>query len=363
MFSSARLKIARQRRMLSGKRLAEKSGISAVTVSKIENGHHPDEATISALIRALEFPREFFFLDDLDLIDAQTVSFRSLKRMGAAERNASLAAGSIGVSLYEWIDARFNLPKPDLIDLSKERNRPEDAARLLRQHWKLGDRPIGHMLKLLESKGIRVLSLSENTNNVDAYSFWRGDQPYVFLNQNKTAERSIFDSAHELAHLVLHHHTGARFEKGSEFQADQFASAFLMPEDDIKAKAMHLQSPNQIVHAKCRWRVAAMALAYRLHKMSLLSDWNYRSICIELGSLGYRNGEPLGIERETSTVLQKVLTALWSKRLTKADIAKELAVPQDEIEALVFGITNTIAPPNLDQRIKLSSVNMGPLFE
>jgi len=100
------------------------------------------------------------------VLDAREVSFRSLKKMSAAERNASLAAGTLGISFYEWIDERFNLPRPDLIDLNKERERPDVAARLLRQHWGLGGRPIGNLLKLYEAKVIRVLSLSENTRNV-----------------------------------------------------------------------------------------------------------------------------------------------------------------------------------------------------
>lgn len=339
MFNADRLKIARHRRKLSGRGLAERAGVSAVTVSKIENGHQPDDAIVAKLADALEYPTNFFFLNTPEILESDTVSFRSLKKMSAAERDASLAAGSLGIALYDWIDERFNLPEPDLIDLSKERNRPESAARLLRQHWKLGDRPIGNVVNLLESKGIRILSLSENTRSVDAYSFWRSDRPYIFLNQEKTAERSIFDSAHELGHLVLHHHAGARIERGAEMQADQFASAFLMPEADIKNEISYVYSADQLIDAKARWKVSAMALAYRLHSLSLLSDWIYRSICIELGQRGYRSGEPKGVARETSTVLAKIFKALWSKRVTKADIAKELSVPMEEIESLVFRLT------------------------
>ncbi|RYY08674.1 MAG: ImmA/IrrE family metallo-endopeptidase, partial [Alphaproteobacteria bacterium] len=242
-FSAHRLTIARQRRKLTGKELGEIAGLTPVTVSKAENGHQVEPGTAERLANALGFPLEFFYLEAPAMVEADTVSFRSLKKMSAAERDASLAAGSLGVELYEWIESRFDLPKADLIDLNKERSRPESAARLLRQHWGLGDRPIGNMLKLLESKGVRVLSLSENTRNVDAYSFWRGDHPYIFLNQEKSAERSIFDSAHELGHLVLHHHAGARNDKGAEFQADQFASAFLMPEHDVKNDLSSIASP------------------------------------------------------------------------------------------------------------------------
>jgi Zn-dependent peptidase ImmA (M78 family)/DNA-binding XRE family transcriptional regulator len=340
MFSAERLKMARYRRKLSGKGLAEEAGLTPVTVSKVENGHQPDDATALKLAKTLGYPLEFFFKDDPETLDTKAVSFRSLKKMSAAERNASLAAGSIGIAFYDWIEQRFNLPAPDLIDLSKERERPEVAARLLRQHWGLGDRPVGSLLKLYESKGIRILSLSENTPNVDAYSFWHADRPYMFLNQRKTAERSNFDSAHELAHLVLHFHAGresAHIEE-AEKQADQFASAFLMPEADVKSALGYVYSASQIIKAKGRWKASAMALTTRLHGLGMLSDWSYRSIIIELGQRGFRKGEPIGVERETSTVLAKVLSALWKNGVTRAKIAEDLYLPWEEIETLIFDL-------------------------
>lgn len=343
MFCADRLKVARHRRKLSGKQLAEVSGLTEVTVSKVENGHQPDDATIEKLVKALGYPRAFFFMDKPEVLEPQSVSFRSLKKMKAAERNASLAAGSNGISLYYWIDERFQLPAPDLIDLSVEQDRPEVAARLLRQHWGIGDRPIGNILKLFESKGIRVLSLSENTQNVDAYSFWHADHPYIFLNQKKTAERSNFDAAHELGHLVLHFHAQAESapEDDAERQANQFASAFLMPEADVKNSVGQIYSASQIIRAKARWKVSAMALAMRLNQIKILSDWTYRSIVIELGQQGYRSAEPLGVDRENSTLLAKVFTTLWSKGLTKRDIANDLNLPWEEIESLVFGLTGS----------------------
>lgn len=350
MFNSERLKTARERRMLSAKGLAELVGVSAVTLSKYENGHSPDEPTAARIAHALDYPVGFFFRASPERLDTSTVSFRSLSRMKAKERRAAEAAGTLGIELYEWIGDRFNLPSTDLIDLSKERHRPHVAARLLRQHWNLGDRPIGNVLKLIESKGVRALSLSEATTNVDAYSFWRGDHPYVFLNQEKTAERSIFDTTHELGHLVLHHHAGAKADKEAETQADRFASAFLMPEGDLMDYA-YISGPKQIIAAKKRWKVSAMALAYRLHSLTYMSDWTYRSLCIELGKRGYRSGEPDGIEREQSTVLAKVLTALWSKGLTKQTMADDLGIPLEEVEALIFSLSPDRPEPSPGLRL------------
>ena len=357
MFCAERLKVARHRKKLTGKQLAEEAGITDVTVSKVENGHQPDDATVDKFVKALGYPRDFFFMNKPELPEAKAVSFRSLKQMQAAERNASLEAGSNGIALYQWIDARFALPAPDLIDLSREQSRPEVAARLLRQHWGLGDRPIGNILRLFESKGIRVLSLSENTHNVDAYSFWHADHPYVFLNQKKTAERSNFDAAHELGHLVLHFHAQAESmpEDDAERQANMFASAFLMPDADLKSVLSHVYSSSQIIKAKVRWKVSALALATRLNQISMLSDWNYRSILIDLGQRGFRTGEPLGVERETSTLLAKVFAALWTKGTTRSDIANDLNLPWDEVETLVFGLTGPT--PSRPQRPNFSIVN------
>lgn len=357
MFCADRLKIARHRRKLTGKELAAAAGVTDVTVSKVENGHQPDDVTVDKFAKALSYPRAFFLMDKPELLEPKAVSFRSLKKMKAAERNASLAAGSNGIALYQWIDAQFNLPASDLIDLSREQGRPEVAARLLRQHWGLGDRPIGNVLRLFESKGIRVLSLTENTDNVDAYSFWHANHPYVFLNQRKTAERSNFDAAHELGHLVLHFHAQAESmpEDDAERQANLFASAFLMPDADLKSLLAHIYSSSQIIKAKIRWKVSAMALATRLHQIGMLSDWNYRSIIIDLGQRGYRTGEPLGVERETSTLLPKIFAALWSKGITKSDIASDLNLPWDEVENLVFGLTGPLS--SRPQRPSLSLVS------
>jgi Zn-dependent peptidase ImmA (M78 family) len=316
----------------------------------VENGHQPDDLTVDKLAIALGYPRAFFFMDKPEVLEPIAVSFRSLKKMKAAERHASLAAASNGIALYQWIDARFDLPVPDLIDLSREHARPEVAARLLRQHWSLGDRPIGNILRLFESKGIRVLSLSENTDNVDAFSFWHADYPYIFLNQKKTAERSNFDAAHELGHLVLHFHAQAESMPidDAERQANLFASAFLMPDADLKSVLSHIYSSSQIIKMKVRWKVSALALATRLHQIGMLSEWNYRSILIELGQRGFRTGEPLGVEREASTLLGKVFAALWAKGITRNEIASDLNLPWDEVEALVFGLTGPV--PSRPQR-------------
>src|SRR5947208_2126894 len=111
MFNKTRLAVARQRRRLSAKELAETTGLSAMTISRLENGENqPDDTTVAKLVRALDFPAEFFFADDLEIIDTDAVSFRSLSKMSAKERDAAVSAGALGLQLSDWIEARFSLP-------------------------------------------------------------------------------------------------------------------------------------------------------------------------------------------------------------------------------------------------------------
>lgn len=347
MFKPGRLALARMRRRLSSRILAEQAGISPVTLSRIENGRQePDEDTISKVIRILRYPREFFFRDDIDGVDADAVSFRSLTAMSARERDAALASGILALELADWTKKHFHLPEPDLLDLKYEAD-PANAARTLRQHWGIGEKPIGHLIKLLESKGIRVFALAENTRNVDAFSYWRDGDAFIFLNTLKTTERSRFDAAHELGHLVLHTHGGPQGRE-AEHQANQFASAFLMPEADIKSHIPYVTGLSELVHAKRRWGVSVAALAYRLHKIGTLSDWQYRNFCIQIAR-DYGESEPASMARERSAIWQMILTEMWREGVTRHHIADELHIPRDEVDTLLFGLTGESGPPPSDR--------------
>jgi Zn-dependent peptidase ImmA (M78 family)/DNA-binding XRE family transcriptional regulator len=301
-FNPARLSIARKRRLLNKKGFAEIAGVAQHTVVRCEKGEtKPTPEHVASFARALQFPVEFFYGDDAE--EPQCASFRSQTSMSAAIRDASLAAGAIGFFVSDWVEKRFQLPAIQVPDLNLYD--PEHAARVLREEWMLGEKPVSNMIHLLESKGVRVFSLAENTVKVNAYSLWRKGKPYVFLNTFKSAESSRLDAAHELAHLALHQ-DGGSIGREAEDQANVFAAAFLMPRADVLATLPHINYLSEIVKAKSRWRVSVAALNYRIHKLGLISDWRYRDFCIEIATSGYNKNEPFPIEREKSVVWQKV---------------------------------------------------------
>lgn len=339
MFNPSRLILARKRRRLTGEGLARLIGVAPLTVSRLEKGKHdPTPETLDEIVRILKFPKKFFYGPDIDSSPKDSVSFRSLRSMTASERDAALAARDFAYLLSDWVVERFNLPKVNLLDLSSERDATK-AALSMRQYWALGQQPISNMVKLLESKGIMVFSLVENTKRVDAFSSWRNEIPYIFLNTFKSPEHSRFDAAHELGHLVLHKHGGPH-QKDAEHEANTFASCFLMPEYDIRSNISisYMTSINQLIQIKRRWGVSIAAIIFRLHKIGLLTEFKYRSLNIKISKMGYRTKEPNALPREESVLWKKIFTDLWSDGITKKHIADYLNLPSEEIENLVFGL-------------------------
>lgn len=339
-FNPSRLTLARRRRGLTKTKLSTMLGVEVRSITAYENDEfRPDPDRLQELATKLRFPVQFFFGDDLDEIAPDIVSFRSMSKMTAGQRDSALGAGAIALILNTWIEERFDLPHAALPDLSQEGS-PEAAAETLRRLWGLGELPIKSLIHLLEAKGVRVFSLSIDTAQLDAFSMWHADTPFVFLNTKKTCEHSRFDAAHELGHLVLHRHAGAKGQE-AEREANAFASAFLMPRSSVLANAPHMATVDQLIRHKAYWTVSVAALAYRLHDIGLVSDWHYRTLCIELARRGYRKGEPNEAPRETSQILAKVFVALREEGVTKADIASALAVHVEELDQLVFGLALT----------------------
>jgi Zn-dependent peptidase ImmA (M78 family) len=195
-----------------------------------------------------------------------------------------------------------------------------------------------------------VFSLAEQHKHVDAFSCWRGDVPYVFLNTFKSAERSRFDAAHELGHLVLHIHGSTNGARDLEREADLFASAFLINRGDLIGRLGRVNSLSQLLLAKKRWGVSVAALARTAFDVGLISDWNYRDLCKQMSYLGYRTNEPHGLDREKSALWKLVFDELWKEGITKDRIASDLRIPLDEIESLVGGLVTQQSPPALSEK-------------
>jgi len=343
MLTPSRLAIARKRRGLTLTSLAGLAGLSTRSVSLYENGHaEPAGDTLLLLAGALGVSAAFLRGPDADEIPAGLVSFRAPSKMTARQRDQALSSGRVALLVDEWIDARFETPDPDVPTLTGYD--PESAAEVVRARWGLGQRPVANLLHLLEAHGVRAYSLTAGDSALDAYSLhWRG-RPYIFLNTGKTGERGRFDAAHELGHLVLHGEHLVPSRPAAEAEANRFAAAFLMPRASVLGQGLRDATPDRILAAKRVWKVAAMALAHRLHELGLLTEWGYRTACVQLSQRGYRRAEPSGIPRETSQLLTKVFRSLREQGEPLAEVAAAIGIGTAELRSHVFGLALTAVP-------------------
>ena len=117
-----------------------------------------------------------------------------------------------------------------------------------------------------------------------------------------------------------------------------------MPRDDVFATIPFVTTLQQIVRTKKRWGVSVAALAHRLHKLRVITDWHYRTFCIQINR-NFGDDEPDGLPPERSSVWQMVLTELWREGVARHHIAADLSIPDSEMENLLFGLMGDVTRP------------------
>lgn len=347
-FRASRLTLARLRRGLSKTDLAAKARISTTSISAHEHEKTvPGPETVQRLAQALGFPTEFFYRGEVHLVEEGAVSFRALTKMSARQRDQVRATATMAAQLLDrWIGDRFDRPGPDLPDLGGLS--PTVAAQTLRDLWGFGQDPIPNVVHLLESKGVRVFSLSHPTwgvesQHIDALSMWWDGLPFVFLNPLKTAERARMTALHELGHLVLHREELPRGRE-AEQEANRFAGEFLVPSDDLRMRARKFNSLQTILFDKRRWGVSALGLVFRLHEEGLLDYWEYRDLNIQIRTrFGPEEPESVGV-METSQVLGKVFSVLRSEGIGRSQVAASLGIALEDLDSLISSHVPTPVP-------------------
>lgn len=347
-FDPDELTLARKFRGLRKNELAQTVGVTPAALSQYELGQsRPSPAVLARLALALGVPVRFFVLGHPKPVTPSAAHFRSLRATTHLERDQALAFGQLAWRLVTAIEKYIELPASRIPHalLPAEPGGADvvAAARQARESMGIGAGPVPHVVRLLEAHGIVVIGLPAMSRRVDAFSHWYGSRPVVFLNPAKDDKaRSRFDAAHELGHLVLHgEHQVPSERPAAEMEANRFAAAFLMPRASVLAAGLANAPVEQILRAKQGWNVAAMALTHRLHELDLLTDWGYRTACVQLSRLGYRRAEPRGIARESSQLLGKVFRSVRADGLTQAKIAAEIGIGPGELRGHVFGLTLT----------------------
>jgi Zn-dependent peptidase ImmA (M78 family)/transcriptional regulator with XRE-family HTH domain len=348
-----RVRAARELRGLAQREVVEQMDqpISAGALSQIESGKtRPSASTLAQLAQVLDVPVGFFtsqWPTTGSQDDEPVTFFRDLRSTPVRDRKRAAASALLLSDLLIAIQTYVRFPDVDLphhpIDRLASVDQIENAAARARRAWNLGDNPIPNVVRELERHGVPVARLRIGTHAIDSFTCEYGTRPIVLLTDDKTDNyvRSRFDAAHELGHLVMH--DGA--EPGTkmvEAQAQQFASAFLLPLQVAEAdlpRRLDGSGWARLADLKRRWGISMAALLFRAKSLRLIGDETYRNAVILMSNRGWRTLEPGDREMgppESPLLIERALTQVEAEcQLSIDDLIEHAQLPAIDTKELV----------------------------
>jgi Zn-dependent peptidase ImmA (M78 family)/transcriptional regulator with XRE-family HTH domain len=346
LFDRARLRMARELRGLTQVQLAREVGsVTAASVSQFENGHtRPATSTLLRLAVALRVPPTFFAAPARTPAQARVNGFfRSLRSTSPGDRQQALAYVHLTRELALELEKYVAFPELNLPRVPIDERQPlqtadiEQAAAQVRDHWDVPPGPVQDVVRLLEKNGIVVVRFRVSIEKVDAFCVDFPDRPVVALGADKgLRDRSRFDAAHELGHLVLHGITGQMGDKVTEGQANEFAAAFLMPANDIRSELPDRLDWPSFLRLKAKWHVSLAALLVRAKRLGIMSEHTYAQGWKALSARGWRKVEPgpLG-NPEVPVLLQRAVELLETTGISFADFISRSGLPEGDVRTLL----------------------------
>lgn len=178
----------------------------------------------------------------------------------------------------------------------------DEVAKLARKELGLANNTNDNLMFLIEKSGVFIFEKAIG-EDIDAYSLWtKRERPFIILgNLKRSAARRNFDLVHELGHLLLHYRVeftslDKKEHKEIENEANQFASAFLLPEEEFLSdlnSISYLTNPDAYIDLKTKWKTSLQVLAYRAANFGILDAKNHRNFYAALHRRGYLKFEPL----------------------------------------------------------------------
>ena len=350
------LRLARQRLGFTQKLAAERLEVAQPVLSRFENGiAEPDADFIGRAAAVYNVPAEFFQVRET--VFGPPVSVHAMLRgkadVTAREIDAITAELNIRVmQMRRFLDGVDFEPSANVPVMDVEQyGSPERIAEVVRRHWQLSGGPVKNLVRLVEKAGVIVGTSRFGGASVSGVTFRvPGGPPLILLNDLQPGDRLRFTLAHELGHLVMHRFPTPAMEQ----EANEFASAFLLPAADIKpAFSSRKMTLELLASLKPEWQVSMQSLLMRASSLGNISPNQSRYLWQQISARGWRLREPaeLEIPPERPSVLDSIIrTHLDALGFSLAELARLVPLHEQEF-ASMYGV---VADP--DDRPKLRIV-------
>lgn len=313
---------------LSQSELATRSGISAGTMSMIENDRlSATSEAIEALSTVLDCSPEYLRRDNGDLL-AGRPWLRAYADAPSRTVESVVADSSTAVDAAQQLDLRF---VPDVLPIfSGDPNNDADIEEFT-AHVRIAaglaeDDVVKNMVRTAERLGCVVLPMESElgrhlgmSNRVDGTAVIRVARSNDGSTHYVPGDRQRFTVAHELGHLTMHFEQNppdsaveaARIEK----QAHRFAAAFLAPADPLIADLERVGGRvtlSALAQLKETWGVAIKALVVRFQHLGVIDQEHARSLYKQISARRWNKSEPVHVPNEESVWLGKALRKRFS---------------------------------------------------
>lgn len=275
---------------LSQEQMGEQIGVTRQTLAAWEKGERaPSLVQLVEITRVLGVAPELFFQPTTDEAPQPAESEAGL--MFRADQPSALTSFLRAHLTQKATDYAIveqfvgELPAlPELRPLlGYDEYMVEEVADEVRDWLGVGEAcPLGDVLTLLESKGLKVIRypLPNSISGFSAYTdTWGG---VVFINENHPTERQFFTALHELGHLIFHRQEYKDIQERShkndpqEKAANHLASAVLLSGNIVRRELRAYRNcwlPEPLLaDMKLRYGVSMRTVLYRSAQLGLISQ-------------------------------------------------------------------------------------------
>lgn len=330
--------LARESRGWNQVELAEKIGMSATNLSKIErNDIGIQKEVLETIADKTSFPLQFFYQpgtilpENLSFRRRETVAQKLLTPINAQANIIRRHIQFLAMALEKEMQSFPNLAVT-------EKQTPGKIANKIRQLWNVDSIVISNVARLIEDHGIVIGTFDFGTERVDSRSILTDEKlSIIFFNKTLLGDRQRFTLAYELGQLIMHTFNAVSPERDVSHEANAFAAEFLMPAKHIKEDFKNGITIPILGELKRKWKVSMIALLYRADDLGLVTPNQKRYLIQQFNQLKIRRREPieLDIPPEEPGLIKKWIAEYRSKmRIGVVEMAALLCLNVDEFLGL-----------------------------
>ncbi len=289
MFKGRKLRELRRIYDISQDELAQKVGVTKEYISMIENGKRvPGLDVLSNISNTFKMKPSDFLREEESPF---SVLFRAtgLKKDELDEVSKAMRLVNNWAFIEEITENRPSLapiyPGPSETDIKYYRKLIHYAERVSeseRNRLKLGFDPIDDIFSLISDQGLHIIRQNLDSEGLDAvFLFDEEKGAFCIINTiNRTLGRQKFSAAHEYCHYLKDRREGYHIDrsifedirgKPNERVANMFASAFLMPKEEVHNVVNTLSikkvTAYDVIFLKRYFGVSYLAMLYRLYNL------------------------------------------------------------------------------------------------